>query len=455
MTEGITLHVKQQEAMAHAKNPDHRFILFRGGSRSGKTFLLCYIVLLRALSAAKSRHTILRKTAVDCRRTLFDLTFKDVMQKAYPGLWEQLVKERRINDKEMQIELPNGSIILFDGLDDSTREDRILGDEYCTIYVSEITQFLDFGIFESLMGRLNQEPLSLNGNKMQPKLFLDCNPTGKRHWSYKAFMLKENPTSGTPWADPTEFFEFHMNPLDNAHNLASTYMKTLANLSGKKRKRFLDGEWQDDNDNAIFKSDWWEGESHTKHKRLTPKLPGDEWCDSLARIIVAVDPAGSSKKGSDETGIIVLGMDDEGEVYILADLSGVYSPPQWAAKALEAYHDWKVDYIVTEDNYGREMVPNTIRMLDRNVPVNSVFAMRGKVLRAGPVATAYEQGRVHHCGTFEKLEDQLASFHEDWNRNRDGSPDRLDALVWGVSDLIVKATKNMGGGEQVVTGLWR
>lgn len=435
---------------------ESRFILYRGGSRSGKTYLNCHIVLMRALAAPNGRHTILRKTAVDVRRTLFDLTFRQVMDKAYPGLWEELVKERRINDKEMSIRLPNGSIILFDGLDDSTRQDRILGDEYTTIYVSECDQFMDFGIIETLMGRLNLEPEieGMPGRKMAPKMFFDCNPTYKRHWTYQWWIEKNNPSSGSPWNPPEELAEFKMNPEDNVDNIARNYLNTLKNFSAAKRKRFLEGEWANDNDNAMFNPMWWEGDG--KHKRLAAIKPEDS--GDLFKI-VAVDPAGSSKKGSDETGIIVLGIDlESGHVYVLADRSNVYTPPQWAAEVKAAYDLWDCNYVVAEDNFGKEMVPNTLRMHGYALPIKTVTATRGtggKMLRADPIASLYEQGLVHHCGTFATLEDQLASFHRDYDRKKDGSPDRLDALVWGVTELAVKEIKKNGASQQMVVGLWR
>jgi phage terminase large subunit-like protein len=159
----------------------------------------------------------------------------------------------------------------------------------------------------------------------------------------------------------------------------------------------------------------------------------------LRRIVVAVDPAVSNNEGSDETGIIVAGVAENGHGYILEDLSGRYAPHEWAAKAVAAFHRHKADRVVIEANQGGLMAQETLRVQDRNLPIKAVHASRGKVTRAEPVAGLYEQRRVHHVGTFPQLEDQLTMFTSDFDRSSAGfSPDRLDALVWGLSELMVK-----------------
>jgi predicted phage terminase large subunit-like protein len=136
-------------------------------------------------------------------------------------------------------------------------------------------------------------------------------------------------------------------------------------------------------------------------------------------------------ENSDETGIVVagLGYDDHG--YILEDLSGKYSPTEWATKAIAAYKRHCADSITAEINQGGAMVETAIRAVDANVPYRRVHASRGKITRAEPVSALYEQRRVHHAGSFPELEDQLCSFEPGSTK----SPDRLDALVWAITDL--------------------
>lgn len=182
---------------------------------------------------------------------------------------------------------------------------------------------------------------------------------------------------------------------------------------------------------------------------LLEDLPGALWsrdaieaarvaaAPDLARIVVAVDPAVSSGEAADETGIVVAGLAHDGQVYVLDDLSGRMSPRAWALKAVAAYKNFAADRIVAEINNGGDMVEATLRSVQSDAPFRALRASRGKAVRAEPVAALYEQGRVHHVGGFAALEDQLCAFTADFDRAASGtSPDRLDALVWAVTDLI-------------------
>jgi phage terminase large subunit-like protein len=163
--------------------------------------------------------------------------------------------------------------------------------------------------------------------------------------------------------------------------------------------------------------------------------------NGLQRIVVAIDPAVTSGEDADETGIICAGVDDTGHGYVLEDASGKYAPHEWAAKAIDLYHRWGADRIVAEKNNGGDMVENTIRSVDPNVSYKGVHASRGKVTRAEPISALYEQAKVSHLGTFTQLEDQLCAFTSDFNRSTAGySPDRLDALVWALSELMLQQT---------------
>ena len=160
---------------------------------------------------------------------------------------------------------------------------------------------------------------------------------------------------------------------------------------------------------------------------------------ALARVVVAIDPAAASHKDADETGIIVAGRDADGGGYVLADASGRYAPAEWARAAIAAYAAHRADRVVAEVNNGGEMVEATLRMVDPNVPFAAVRAARGKAARAEPVAALYEQGRVRHLGAFPQLEDQMCAFTADFDPDAAGySPDRVDALVWALTELIVQ-----------------
>ena len=151
----------------------------------------------------------------------------------------------------------------------------------------------------------------------------------------------------------------------------------------------------------------------------------------MTRVVVGIDPAVTGTVDSDETGIVVCGLGVDGRYYVIDDVSGRMSPDAWAKKAVNAYHTHKASRILAEVNNGGDLVERLIRTVDRNVAYSKVYATRGKILRAEPVSALYEQKRVSHCGVFSDLEDQMCSY----SGGNGKSPDRLDALVWCLTEL--------------------
>jgi len=165
----------------------------------------------------------------------------------------------------------------------------------------------------------------------------------------------------------------------------------------------------------------------------------------MERVVVAVDPAVTSGDDADETGIVVVGKGTDGHGYVLADASMRGTPLEWARVAIGLYRTHGADRVVAEVNNGGDMVEATLRMVDPNVPFTAVRATRGKVVRAEPVAALYEQGRVHHLGVYPQLEDQMCALTSDFDKASAGySPDRVDALVWGATELLVEAAPFAG-----------
>jgi predicted phage terminase large subunit-like protein len=209
---------------------------------------------------------------------------------------------------------------------------------------------------------------------------------------------------------------------DNRENLNQQFFDSI--LSKYKNTRLgmqeIYAEILEESDNAMWKREWLD------EGRLID-APED-----LERIVVAIDPAVTSKKTSDETGIIVAGKDKEGKFYVLNDSSARYTPSAWSEKAIMLYNQFQCDKIIAEVNNGGQLVEHTLRTQSENVPYKSVHASRGKRTRAEPIASLYEQGKVHHIGNLERLENQLCN----WEANSgDPSPDRLDALVWALTEL--------------------
>ena len=167
---------------------------------------------------------------------------------------------------------------------------------------------------------------------------------------------------------------------------------------------------------------------------------------NLSRIVVAIDPAATSGVESDETGIVGAGRDAVGVGYVLADESLRGSPDEWGSAAVRLYHRLKADLVVAEANNGGEMVKHVIRTVDPRVPVKLVHASRGKQVRAEPIAAKYEQNRVYHAEPFPALEDQMVSWSPIHAAAADSSTDRVDALVWALTDLMVDDVWSGGHG---------
>jgi phage terminase large subunit-like protein len=209
--------------------------------------------------------------------------------------------------------------------------------------------------------------------------------------------------------------------LDNAANLAPSFLTGLmARYKGTRLGRQeLEGEDLNDNPDALWQRDAIDG----TRVREAP---------DPRRVVVAVDPAVTAKDDSDETGIVVAAIGVDGRGYVLADRSGRYKPDEWARVAMRAFDEFKADRIVAEGNQGGDMVAHVLRTAWADAPIRIVHASRGKVARAEPVAALYEQGRVSHVGAFPLLEDQLTG----WSPGGP-SPDRLDALVWALTELFL------------------
>ncbi len=158
----------------------------------------------------------------------------------------------------------------------------------------------------------------------------------------------------------------------------------------------------------------------------------------LKRIVISIDPATSKKKNSDETGITVQGIDFQGKGYLLEDLSGKYSPEEWATVAITAVSRWEADCIVAEKNQGGDLIQSVLRAKDYKGRIKLVTATKGKFVRAEPIFSLYEQGKIFHVGFHPTLERQMCIFVAD----SDKSPDRVDALVWGMTELMLGTTFN-------------
>jgi phage terminase large subunit-like protein len=221
---------------------------------------------------------------------------------------------------------------------------------------------------------------------------------------------------------------------DNEANLAPSFMKSIkARYEGTRLGRQeLNAELLLDVPGALWTRD------------MLDRANGNWKLPDMQRVVVAVDPSGTrgEEDSGDSIGIVVAGLGSDDKCYVLADRTCKLSPDAWGREAVRAYAEFRADRIVAERNFGGALVEHVLRTVDRNIPYREVTASRGKVQRAEPVAALYEQGRVRHAGSFTALEDQLVAMTSE-GYSGDGSPDRLDALVWAISDLMLDAANRM------------
>lgn len=408
-----------QEAANTLLQGPQRHTLIKGGARSGKTFLICRAIATRAIRASESRHLITRFRNNAVWPSIGLDTLPKVMRICYPQV------PYSVNKQMGYFRLANQSEIWLGGLDDKERVEKILGQEYSTVYFNECSQIP----YSSVLVARTRLAQTVEGLKQ--RAYYDLNPTGTGHWTYHEFVQHRDPLSRKEMPAPEDFRYASINPAQNAANLSPEFLKSLEQMPEKQRKRFLEGEYVAEVDGALWTYDLLE------KQRVEP-----DDVPEMSTIVVAVDPSGASgdeDRRSDEIGITVQGLGRDGRGYLLEDGSLRDGPGVWGRRAVDLYHKHKADRIVAEKNFGGEMVRFVIKSADQNVPVMVVTAARGKHVRAEPIATLYEQDKIRHLGRFPDLEDQLVNFSSSGYVG-ERSPDRADAAIWGFTDLLLGGT---------------
>lgn len=352
-----------------------------GGSRSGKTFIILWAIAFRAIAAANSRHAVLRFRFNHVKASVIHDTWPKMMKLCFPEV------KYHIDKTDWFCQFPNGSQVWFGGLDDKERTEKILGQEYVTIYFNESSQ-IPYSSRNLAMTRLAQKVTHKVGGTEKPvrgKAYYDCNPPSQAHWSYKLFVQKRDPETGKPIPNPEQYASMQINPMDNVANLPGDYMKLLEAMPHRMRVRFMEGKFADITENALFSLE------NLDRWRTIENLP------EMQRIVVAVDPSGSGDQDNahnDAIGIVVAGLGVDGNGYLLEDLTVKAGPGTWGNIATTAFDRHGADLVVGETNYGGEMVKFVIQTARPNTPYRKVTASRGKVVRAEPFS-ALEIGRAH------------------------------------------------------------
>lgn len=211
-----------------------------GGSRSGKTFILIYLLIVRALKV-KSKHVIIRKTFNSVKRSVWMDTLPKVIRMCFPEIEDQV----RWDKTNFILNLPNESQIYLTGLDDSKGAEKILGLEFSTEYFNEASE-LDYSTIQIAISRLAEK------NNLKKRVWFDFNPPSKRHFSYWLFIKKQNPIDNEPLKNPDDYGYILMNPTDNLENIDEDYIKILEAMPEKDKNRFLMGLFSDDDDGAAY-----------------------------------------------------------------------------------------------------------------------------------------------------------------------------------------------------------
>ena len=354
--------LKQVEAVKLLSS-ESKHILLYGGSRSGKTFILCYALLVRALKC-KSRHVILRKHFNHVKQAIWLDTIPKVFDIAFPGLKSKCKWDK----SDWYISLPNGSEVWIGGLDDDERSEKILGKEYSTIYFNECSE-ISYSSRNIALTRLAEK------NILKKKAYYCENPPRKTHWSYKLF--KEGVDLE---GDPIEqklYSNMLMNPYDNLENIDQDYIKhNLETLPPLMRKRFLEGEFTDPED-AIFLSHWF--------------VPS-EGLPEFAEKFTTIDPAISEKDEADETVICTTGIDYNNVIHEIETISGRWSFQRIIEECMAVTKRHKPSMFGVEYVAFQKALGDTL--LQKNVPVIELRADTDKVRRAISVTDLLEQGRV-------------------------------------------------------------
>lgn len=421
-------HTADQRKALVLLSSDARYIELRGGARSGKTVLLIQSILTRALAADGSRHLVARFRG-NALNSIFGPTgtFFFVLDAAFPPEVRDRTKPQKQDGLYI---LPNGSEIWYGGLDDEKRVDKLLGNEYATIYVNEASQ-VPYGSFTTVLTRLAQTARRNDGQgSLRQRCYVDDNPPAETHWLALLFQRKLDPITRKPLANPQDYAGMILNPEGNRENLDPAFLESLQNLPERQRRRFYEGKNGDAGEASL-----WTTELIDQQRVLdSVKVP------AIIRKVVVVDPSGADDvedTDADEIGIGVVGLGVDGRAYVLEDLTMRGSPGEWGKVATDAYDRHEADCVVGESNFGGAMVRHVIQTAKPGVPYREVTASRGKHLRAEPVAGLFEVDKVRLVGRFPQLEDEmLAMTTAGYTGSK--SPNRLDWMVWGVTELFPK-----------------
>lgn len=392
------------------KTNDWFCFMFLAGRGAGKTRSGAEWVRSQ-VKRGKKRIALLAPTASDCRDTLVEgesgiLAVSWVHDHDDDGIPMGVPK---YEPSKRQLSWENGAIAKMYSAEEP---ERLRGPQFDAAWADELCAWTqDMETWDMLMFGLRLGDC--------PQVFVSTTPKPRK-------LLKDILSESTTLVSTGSTY-------DNIDNLAPSYVKKMKEKYEGTRlgQQELHAQLLSEAQGALWNHELLD------NSRLNPGDPLPEF----ERIVVAIDPATTSNKTSDHTGIVVAGLyqgQDFKEAVVLADHSGRYSPQEWAEKAVELFHSYGADRVVAESNQGGDLVKYTLTTVDPEIPVKLVFASRGKSARAEPISALYEQGRVKHVPGLHELEEQQVEWEP---LSGHASPDRIDALVWALTELLFGGRK--------------
>jgi len=379
------------------KNPDKNWGLWLvlAGRGWGKTRVGAMDTLIYALRHPNVQCAVITPTFGDLRRVAFG---------GVSGIMQFVPRECLMKGRGQGYSSTTAEIRLFNGSKimgfSATEPDRLRGPQFHRAWCDEISSWQYPDTFDQL-----QFGLRLGDN---PQCIVTTTP--KPNELTRRLLKRTNTviTRGSTF--------------DNADNLAATAIAQLEEKYGGTRlgRQELYAELLDDLEGALW-----------SYSMIEKSRINEDSVPNYKRVVVAIDPSVTNTEDSDETGIVVAALGEDNKFYVLEDASLRGSPDTWARRAVDLYYKYGADRIVAETNNGGDLVERLIKTIDRQVPYKKVHASRGKLIRAEPIAALYEQSKVFHVGEFKLLEDQMTSYVVGGRK----SPDRLDALVWALTEI--------------------
>lgn len=390
---------------------DTRYYIITGGRGSGKSFAVSSFLCLLSFEV-QQRILYTRQTMTSAYLSII------------PEFQEKIelmdAEDKFVVNKAEIVNKDSSSEIIFKGIQSSsgTNTANLKSLSGITTWIIDEAEEL---VDETIFDKIN---LSIRQKGVQNRVIIVLNPAKKTHWIYKRFFQEANIPEGFNGVNDDVTY-INTTYLDNLKNLDSSFIDEMNRLKSVNLKKYNHvglAHWADVNEEDAL---W--------RQEVIDSTRVSE-CPPLKRIVIAIDPAVTSKDTSDETGIIAAGIGFDDELYVLEDKSGIYTPTDWCKASIMLYNKWKADRIIGEVNNGGDLIESLLRTIDKNIPYKGVHATRDKFTRAEPISALYEQGKAHHVGRLLELEYEQTSWEA---KKGDKSPNRIDALVWAGTELQV------------------